>query len=77
MCYLHSVDLLHGDLTGSNILLSSSDVDSRGFIGKVSGRALPWEKCGSSASPSQQWEQWEKWEQCLPLSAVGAVPPPL
>ena len=35
MSYLHSVDLLHGDLNGSNILLCSSDVDSRGFIGKV------------------------------------------
>ena len=55
MCYLHSVDLLHGDLTGSNILLSSSDVDSRGFIGKVSGTS--WGEVGAVSPLSQQWEQ--------------------
>ena len=35
MAYLHSMDMLHGDLTGSNILLCASDVDERGFVAKV------------------------------------------
>lgn len=37
MTYLHSLDILHGDLTGSNILLCSSarPTDSRGFVAKV------------------------------------------
>ena len=35
MCYLHSLDILHGDLTGGNILLISSNKDLRGFIAKV------------------------------------------
>ncbi|GAX75883.1 hypothetical protein CEUSTIGMA_g3326.t1 [Chlamydomonas eustigma] len=35
MTYLHSLDMLHGDLTGSNIMLSSSDMDQRGFLAKV------------------------------------------
>lgn len=37
MCYMHSLDILHADLTGSNILLCSSDADERGFIAKVGG----------------------------------------
>ena len=36
MCYLHSLDILHGDLTGGNILLISSNKDQRGFIAKAS-----------------------------------------
>ena len=39
MCYMHSLDILHADLTGSNILLCSSDADERGFIAKV-GRGM-------------------------------------
>jgi serine/threonine protein kinase len=35
MIYLHSVDILHGDLTGSNVLLSCSNGDARGFSAKV------------------------------------------
>ena len=35
MCYLHSLDILHGDLTGGNILLISSNKDLRGFIAKA------------------------------------------
>ena len=42
MAYLHSVDLLHGDLTGSNILLCASDVDERGFIAKVCYAYASW-----------------------------------
>ena len=34
--YLHSRSILHGDLTGSNVLLSSCGRDSRGWICKVS-----------------------------------------
>lgn len=38
MAYLHGVDIMHGDLTGGNVLLHSATVtpsDPRGFITKV------------------------------------------
>ena len=40
LAYLHSQDLLHGDLTGGNILLASSDADERGFTAKVADFGL-------------------------------------
>ena len=40
LSYLHSQDLLHGDLTGGNILLASSDADERGFTAKVADFGL-------------------------------------
>ncbi|KAL3143838.1 hypothetical protein ABBQ32_003662 [Trebouxia sp. C0010 RCD-2024] len=40
LSYLHSQDLLHGDLTGGNILLGSSDCDERGFTAKVADFGL-------------------------------------
>ena len=39
MCYLHSINLLHGDLKSANVLLRScsvTDGDPRGFTCKVS-----------------------------------------
>ena len=35
MSYLHSLDILHGDLSGGNILLASSNQDDRSFTAKV------------------------------------------
>ena len=38
LAYLHGVDIMHGDLTGGNVLLHSSavtDSDPRGFTVKV------------------------------------------
>lgn len=35
LAYLHRLDVLHGDLTGNNILLASSHKDSRAFTVKV------------------------------------------
>ena len=35
MAHLHSLDILHGDLTSLNVLLASSDLDNRGFVAKV------------------------------------------
>lgn len=35
MYYLHNHSILHGDLTGGNVLLTASDKDSRGFTAKV------------------------------------------
>ncbi|KAI8100605.1 hypothetical protein M9434_004996 [Picochlorum sp. BPE23] len=35
MQYLHSHDIVHGDLTGGNVLLTTSDKDGRGFTSKV------------------------------------------
>ncbi len=40
LAYLHSQDLLHGDLTGGNILLASTDADERGFCAKVADFGL-------------------------------------
>ena len=40
MAYLHSQDLMHGDLTASNILLASSEKDQRHFAAKVCSLAL-------------------------------------
>ena len=36
LAYLHKLDVLHGDLTGNNILLATSHKDTRGFTVKVS-----------------------------------------
>lgn len=38
--YLHSHDVLHGDLTGGNVLLTASDKDTRGFVCKVADFGL-------------------------------------
>ena len=35
LAYLHSLHILHGDLSGGNILLTSSNKDSRKFTCKV------------------------------------------
>ena len=41
MAYLHNMDILHGDLTAGNILLSSADAtDARGFTAKVADFGL-------------------------------------
>ncbi|KAK9843847.1 hypothetical protein WJX84_006057 [Apatococcus fuscideae] len=40
MSYLHSLDILHGDLSGGNILLASSDIDDRRFTAKVADFGL-------------------------------------
>ena len=40
MTFLHSHDIIHGDLTGNNVLLSKSDKDTRGFTALVSDFGL-------------------------------------
>lgn len=40
MSYLHSLDLVHGDLIGNNILLCSSTKDARGFTVKIADFGL-------------------------------------
>jgi len=40
MCYLHAAGILHGDLTGNNILLTGSEKDARGFQAKVADFGL-------------------------------------
>lgn len=35
MAYLHGLDILHGDLSGNNILLACNSDDQRGFTAKV------------------------------------------
>ncbi|KAG2489421.1 hypothetical protein HYH03_012059 [Edaphochlamys debaryana] len=40
MTYLHSRNILHGDLTGSNVLLTASDRDERHFTAKVADFGL-------------------------------------
>ncbi|KAK9814720.1 hypothetical protein WJX72_010481 [[Myrmecia] bisecta] len=40
MIYLHQRDILHGDLSGGNVLLSSSSLDKRGFTAKVADFGL-------------------------------------
>ena len=35
LAFLHSVHVVHADLTGNNILLSPSDLDGRGFTAQV------------------------------------------
>jgi serine/threonine protein kinase len=37
LAYLHSMHVVHADLTGNNILLSPSEQDSRGFTAQVGG----------------------------------------
>ena len=39
MAHLHSLNILHGDLTSLNVLLTSSDIDTRGFVAKVGHKA--------------------------------------
>lgn len=40
MCYLHGRGMLHGDLNGCNVLLSSTSRDARGFTVKVADFGL-------------------------------------
>ncbi|PNW70925.1 hypothetical protein CHLRE_17g739250v5 [Chlamydomonas reinhardtii] len=40
MTYLHSRNILHGDLTGTNVLLTASDRDDRHFVAKVADFGL-------------------------------------
>lgn len=40
LCYLHHNNVLHGDLTGNNILLASSEADDRRFTVKVGNHSL-------------------------------------
>ncbi|GLC39870.1 hypothetical protein PLESTF_000919300 [Pleodorina starrii] len=40
MTYLHSQNILHGDLTGTNVLLAASDRDGRHFSAKVADFGL-------------------------------------
>lgn len=37
LAYLHANDIVHGDLTGGNVLLSASSKDGRGFTAKARG----------------------------------------
>ena len=41
MAYLHSMDILHGDLTAGNILLVSKPNRRRGFSAKVCTYVTP------------------------------------
>lgn len=40
LCYLHKANVLHGDLTGNNILLASSEADDRRFTVKIADFGL-------------------------------------
>ena len=40
MCYMHSRNVLHGDLCGGNVLLCSGMRDERGFICKIADFGL-------------------------------------
>lgn len=40
MSYCHGLNILHGDLTGNNVLLVSSNRDPRGFVAKVTDFGL-------------------------------------
>ena len=40
MCYLHGCNILHGDLTSNNILLTGGEKDQRMFVSKVCGSGV-------------------------------------
>ncbi len=58
MAHLHSMNILHGDLTSLNVLLASSDDDNRGFIAKVSFITSP-------ACVCAEWGQAAAASACL------------
>ena len=54
MSYLHSLDILHSDLNGNNILLiSNTGIDDRPFSVKVAPRSVP--SCTAGVGCMQQW----------------------
>lgn len=53
LAYLHTINILHGDLAGGNILLTSSNKDARKFTCKVrrTSTPLPFALCNAPALP--------------------------
>lgn len=64
MAHLHSMNILHGDLTSLNVLLASSDIDNRGFIAKVSSVTSP--ACVCAEWGRQQLLQ-HAWVNCIQM----------
>ena len=53
MSYLHHKNMLHGDLTGNNVLLTAAPAEARGFTAKVRRQAGRRSKRGVAAHNSQ------------------------
>ena len=68
MAHLHSMNILHGDLTSLNVLLASSDIDDRGFIAKVSSVTSP-------ACVCAEWGQTAAASACLSELHAGLLKP--
>ena len=69
MRHLHNMHILHRDLKIQNILLKSSNKDSRGFTVKVSdfGLAKIWDGRGRGNSPSEKQKYAGAWRLCARL----------
>lgn len=79
MRHLHNMHILHRDLKIQNVLLKSSNKDSRGFTVKVSdfGLAKIWDGRGRGNSPSEKQKYAGAQPPCPSRPRVPQPPQPL
>lgn len=70
MSYLHHKNMLHGDLTGNNVLLTAAPAEKRGYTAKV-GQGCCTETALSCMLPATVWRMASVQTVCATLVSVS------
>ena len=74
LLYLHSISILHADLAGTSVLLTSSNKDERGFTAKASSlpvvREMRVQYTVFTLTPGGRWVFWQINSEPLALPGV-------